>query len=161
IVCDLLIRTRALHPDEREELLLRGLEHPHPKPRIDALRELRMSPRGRADEAIARAIHDRDGAVRLTALKAAAARRSPEAVRELTHRMARDALGEHDPRELKQIMITYACVAGERATSDLARFLAHSGSIIRRKRSMAIRLAAAHGLRAIRSDSARAILEKG
>jgi hypothetical protein len=161
MAADLVVRSRAIHPDERLELLIRILEHPHPKPRIEALRELRTSPRGPADEAIARMLRDRDGPVRLAALKIAAARRTLEVLRELSHAFVRADLGEHDPRELKQMMITYGTIAGERAISDLSRFLGQSGGFMKRKRSASIKAAAAHGLKAIGSDAARAILEKG
>src|SRR5262249_19150848 len=150
-----------LPEDERIELALRALEHPHPKARVEAVRHLKAAPRGRTDEALARAVHDRDPTVRLSALKIAGQRRSPEALREISMILAKDALFEHDPREMKQMMIAYASIAGERGMSELLRLLEHTGSILHRRRSAAVRAAAAAGLRALRSDAARAILEKG
>jgi hypothetical protein len=161
VVCDLLERSRTLHQDERIELVLRAVEHPHPKARVEALRQLKAAERGRADEAIARAIHDCDPTVRSTALNVASMRRSPEALREIANILAKDELVEHEPREMKQLMTAYGSIAGERGISELLRLLEHPGSILHLRRSAAVRTAAAAGLRAIRSEAARSLLEKG
>ncbi len=159
VALDILALAHRLPPDEVAPLLLKALEHNHPRVRAQAVGYLRGYPHGTADVLLAKAIQDADFDVRVAAIRIAAARRSQEAARAIEDSLESGEVFQRDRREQRMVLTAYAKIAGDEGVPHLSKVL--TPGLFARRRTVEAQTAAASALGMIHSPDAVEALKKG
>ena len=159
VAMDILGLASRLSDDQMAPLLLRALDHIHPRVRAQAVGYLRGYPHGTADALLAKAIRDPEFDVRVSAIRVAAARKSVEAAHAIEESLEEGDVFERDPREQRMMMTAFAKIGGDEAVPCLGRVL--TPGLFARRRTVDAQTAAAAALGMIHSEAAEEALKKG
>jgi HEAT repeat protein len=172
---DLLYLASRSPEAEATELIFAGCEHGHARVRQQALGMLQSLPGERVDDLLLGALSDAESAVRLTAVRTLAARRSPGAARRLSALVQDPAFEARDPAEQRTFLLAYATLGGGDAVAVLDNILnggLDQGGLFDRLRGvledavdavpkLELRVAAAVALGAIGTPAAHDALRRG
>ncbi|MCC7385991.1 MAG: hypothetical protein IT384_29350 [Deltaproteobacteria bacterium] len=159
VVVDLLSIGARLSPEDLAPIVLWAAEHEHPKVRAQALSLMRTFSGGVADELIAKALHDPEHEVREAALRLVRQRRSQVFSETLEQLVRADELFDRDEREIRNLVMAYATLAGDASVPVLDRLL--SPGIFARSKMYGAQIAAAMALGKVGTETARQTLMKG
>jgi hypothetical protein len=136
-----------------------ALGHPVAAQRLLAVQALEQIGTPGALQALERAVDDADREVRIAAVGALGKRGYKGALRRIEPVVQGKLSRAIDITERVRFFEAYALIAGANALEPLSQILS-AGGLFRRKEPADVRACAAHALGRLRSDSARAVLEK-
>jgi len=170
----LYLASRSAEP-AAAELILLGCQHAHARVRQQALGMLQSLPGDRVDDVLLQALADAESAVRVTAVRTLAARRTPAAAKRMSALVQDPGFEARDPAEQRTFMLAYATLAGSEAVGVLDTILnggLDQGGLLDRLRGaledavdavpkLELRVAAALALGAIGTPAAHDSLRRG
>ena len=158
VVRDILELARHHPLPQITRLVHDGLNHPHPKVRVQAVQILRSYGPGAADEFIAARLRDMDTEVRIVAARVASSRRQISSLPAF-EAILREDLSDRDHEELRVLLGAYANIGREEAVPMLAELL--MPGLLAQLKSTDVQVAAASALGLISSEEAQRYLRRG